>query len=426
MSNGNGFDHELIMKHHEYDRTGRQIRIPEDELVSIVLERLDHYLDLHPRERRNYPNPAKDPIVTRVASGKTVEVPQKIVDKALEVHRACGRVGRVERMESTEKLGSHTTMSGAHTRLAKNQRYAGGDPFILDEELRSASLQGKGLVGHDDRVAGEPTFADYPQRYDDFNRSMNNRIDRSGLNNLNDRGDPLNLLSHDRADRVLAKNRYMVGKMHNDLAHSSGPGSANGDYMDGVVGTHSDISPEDNSASVYAAIDEDMEYESNGENYSEPAMRPDINMDDYDSDPDYNCSSCGHNDGYRGNYPYYSDDHADEPQREEDYYDHVYSSHGKTRGNGKEGFADSCYNYYGAACGGRDNIGYYDEDEENDDDGENKDAMNGKSLEGFGKKNKTNCLLWLLLLVVIAILALNYYQDGKLLKRNANNGISIP
>ena len=51
------YDHELIMTQREYERTGRQIRVPEDELISVVLDRIDHYLTLHPRERRNYPDP---------------------------------------------------------------------------------------------------------------------------------------------------------------------------------------------------------------------------------------------------------------------------------------------------------------------------------------------------------------------------------
>ena len=192
------FDHELIMSQREYERTGRQVRVPEDELVSIVLDRIDHYLTLHPRERRNYPDPRTEPVITRIASGKTIEIPQQLVDKALEVHSACGTVGTVERMGNVSN-----NVSGAHTRLAKRERYANSDPYVMDKDL-----QGENLLGYDGQVAGNAVFNDYPQRYNDFNKRMNGQISKSrNASDLNDRADPLNSYSHERLDRCEAKKK---------------------------------------------------------------------------------------------------------------------------------------------------------------------------------------------------------------------------
>ena len=243
--NGN-YDHELIMTQREYERTGKQIRVPEDELISIVLDRIDHYLTLHPRERRNYPDPRRDPVVTRIASGKTIEIPQQIVDKALEIHQACGRVGTVERMESVGN--GRTNMAGAHTRLDKRERYAEADPFVMNEDLRGLSL-----VGRDGEIAGDSTFNDYPQRYRDFNRSMSDQISRNNMAaDFEDRANPYNSYLHSRGAAYDAAARENVGSFkygQRSLAHRNGPKGGK-DYMDEVSGVDSDISPEVGSASV--------------------------------------------------------------------------------------------------------------------------------------------------------------------------------
>lgn len=382
-----GYNHELInqdqvMRNDEYERTGKQVRVPEDELVSIVLGMIDEYSQMHPRERRNYPNPVAGPIITRVASGKTVEIPQQIVDKAVEVHKAA----TAEAMRASnsspdvqEGFGNNNDMSAAHTRLSKRDRYAGADPFVLDPDLR-----GQSLTGHDGQVAGDAVYGDYPQRYNDFNRMMASKLDNSGMgSDLDDLANPGSVNSHRRFDATERQREENVGHFNygqRSLAHSGGPGNGSDDYMDAVIGMQSNISPESGSTSVYAALDDDAEYEGSAPQYQTvDTRRPEYVMGDYDQfdeDPEYNCDSCGHNDGYRGNYPYDASQH-DHVYDEDDHYDHA-----------------------------GDDYAPYDEDELNDDDGENKDVV-----ENYANNGNYNYALYLLLIVLIVVLAMNYRQQ---------------
>jgi hypothetical protein len=404
--NGN-YDHELIMTQNEYERTGKQIRIPEDELISVVLERIDHYLTLHPRERRNYPDPRKDPVVTRIASGKTIEVPSQIVDKAMEIHQACGRVGTVERMESVGKngnskhsVGEHNNLASAHTRLAKRERYAKSDPFVMNQDLR-----GLDLVGRDGQVAGDSTFGDFPQRYNDFNRSMSKYVSRDGMaSDLDDRADPYNSNLHSRSAASKANSRANVGSFkfgQKTMQHTGGPNSRdNGDYMDEVSGVESDISPDGDSASVYAPLDEADDQRSNGQQH-ESVMRPDIvDHQDYSDEPDYNCSSCGHNDGYRSNYPYHPGMHPAE--RDNGHFDHRNFSDEYPSADGdyvpEPGYAPVDEDGFDV-----DEDGYYNGDENDSD---------KKVVENYANSSNSsyNYVLWLLLIVLVAVLGMNYYQ----------------
>ena len=389
------YDHELIMTQREYERTGRQIRVPEDELISVVLDRIDHYLTLHPRERRNYPDPRRDPVVTRIASGKTIEIPQQLVDKALEIHQACGRVGTVERMES---VGEHSDMASAHTRLAKRERYAKADPFVMNRDL-----QGLTMTGRDGRVAGDPTFNDYPERYRDFNRSMAGQISRDAMaSDLYDKADPYDNYSHARGAAHETRSRKAVGSFkygQRSLAHNAGPGPKGGkDYMDEVSGMESDISPDGDSASVYAPLDEEDDHRSNNQQHQD-VMRPDINMDDYDNEPDYNCSSCGHNDGYRGGYPYHSQMHPEDVDND-GYYDHRNYSDEYPPMNGAyvpaPGYDDMDEQGYDV-----DENGNYVRDKDDSDVVENYSNSNGGSY---------NYALWLLLIVLVVVLYMHYQK----------------
>lgn len=399
--NGN-YDHELIMTQQEFERTGRQIRVPEDELVSIVLDRIDHYLTLHPRERRNYPDPRRQPVVTRIASGKTIQIPQQIVDKALEIHQACGRIGTVERMESVtseSKVGKHSDMASAHTRLAKRERYSQGDPFIMNQDLR-----GHALVGRDGEIAGDPTFRDYPRRYRDFNRSISEKMSRDSLaSDLDDKANPLNSYLHSRSAAAEARSRADVGSFRigqRSLAHKGGPRNDK-DYMEEVSGIDSDISPESGSASVYAPLDDHEDHKSNGEQHQN-VMRPDINMDDYDGEADYNCGSCGHNDGYRGNYPYHPRMHPTEIDNDGHFDHRNYSDEYPSMGEENEYVPEPGY----------DEINEQDMSDIDDDEYYNSDELPSveEMIEKYSnsKNGSYNYVLWLLLIILVIILVMNY------------------
>lgn len=390
-----GYKHELInsdqvMRDDEYERTGKQVRVPEDELVSIVLDMIDEYAKLHPRERRNYPNPLASPIVTRVASGKTIQIPQQIIDKAVEIHKAAtakamraggSGSGSKSRSGSMEGFNGHSDMSPAHTRLAKRERYAGTDPFILDADLR-----GQSITGHDGQIAGDAVHSDYPQRYKDFNYMMAGKLDHSDMgSDLNDRANPYGSNTHGRYDGAEQSRKESVGQSNygqRSLAHSGGPASGSEDYMDSVSGVQSNISPESGSTLVYAALDEETEYEGSAPQYQTVDNRnPDYVLGDrneFDQDPEYNCESCGHNDGYRGNYPYDASEH-DHEYDDSESYDHV-----------------------------DDDYAPYDEDDYNDDDGENKDVV-----ENYSNAADYNYALYVLLIVLLIILIMNYSQQNQ-------------
>jgi len=396
--NGN-YDHELIMSQREYERTGKQIRVPEDELVSIVLDRIDHYLTLHPRERRNYPDPRTDAVVTRIASGKTIQIPQQIVNKALDIHQACGRIGTVERMES---IGEQNKMSESHTRLAKRERYSQDDPFVMNEDIRGLSL-----VGRDGEVAGDATFDDYPQRYREFNRNMSNNISRNDMaSDFEDRSNPYNSYLHSRGNDQHTGAREDIRAFkygQSSLAHRGGPNGGKGgrDYMDEVSGVDSDISPEDGSASVYASLsqDDDDNQRSNDQQQYD-VMGSDVNMDVYDNEPDYNCVSCGHDDGYRSNYPYNSDMHPSESDN--GHFDHRnYSDDYPSMGSDyvpTPGYNENAEDRFRV-----DTNGYYED--------ENDDAEALVESYANNSSRSSNYALWLLLIVLAVILIIHYYKN---------------
>jgi hypothetical protein len=409
------FEHEVIMSPKEYDRSGRNVRVPEDELISIVLDRIDAYASLHERERRNYPNPTASPIVTRITSGKTIEIPQKIVDKAIEIHKegVCEQMKSVSKSNGNSKRGEHSEMSAAHTRLSKRDRYSDADPFILDQDLR-----GLELTGHDGEVAGDATFRDYPQRYKDFNKRMNKHMDSTEMSSdLQDRANPYNSNSHRSYNATEQRNKASVGNFRSGtLPHSSGPGNGgkggkgveNGaDYMDDVTGVHSDISPESGSASVYAPLDEDMNFDSNNQKYGSANSGPDIGSDprpmdteNYNDVPDYNCESCGHNDGYRSNDPYDRDTH------EHEFKDGGYQDHydgGDYDGGDYDGcdYDESDYDEQ-----------YYPEFEDDyDDDGENKELV--EAYDNSSSSGYNNTALYLLFFILIAGVVMYYREKNK-------------
>jgi hypothetical protein len=297
-------------------------------------------------------------------------------------------------------------MAGAHTRLAKRERYSGTDPFIMNEDLKEQRL-----AGRDGQLAGNATFQDFPERYREFNRNMIDQISRShSASDLQDMADPRNTHLHSRADDYRQDSRAAVGSFkfgQRSLAHNNGPAKGSGDYMDTVSGVESDISPEVGSASVYAPLDEDSEQGSNGQEYQQvdPQMGPAVNMDDYDAEPDYNCSSCGHNDGYRGGYPYHPEAHPAE-------HDNGHFDHRNFREDypplDEEGAPLRGYDDEDEAGFDVDDQGYYDEADE-DDDGENKDIVENYSN---GSNGNYNYALWLLLIVLLVVLYVNYYQPN--------------
>lgn len=391
-----------MVNNQEYERTGRQVRISEDELIEIVLDKIDTYKDLHPRERRNYPNPMRDPIITKIASGKTIEIPRNIVEKALEINRACGTAplmsAKSERIERMESMGSDSgsgirdeskiRASGAHTRLSNRNRYADADPFIMNEDLR-----GQKLVGSDSEIASDAVYGDGSDRYSEFNDRMKRFIDNSHMeSDLEDISDPYNVNNANNANSMRKSSRSVP-----NLPHLSGPARSikdrdgrDNDYMDKVSGINSDISPEGGSASVYASLDDESEFGSSGEEYHESYesygknnnyIKGDYELD-YDSNPDYSCDNCSENNGYDMEVgrdvsrvkPYTDYDNLDN-------VDYSYDSHSS--------------------------------DDSMPDEMRKKNRNRNENVsksDDSDSKSKYNYALWLVLIIILTILIYNYVQ----------------
>lgn len=132
----------------------------------------------------------------------------------------------------------------------------------FSQDLNGQDLYGQDLVGFDERVASNATFKEYPKRYKDFNKKMNSMIDQSNMSDLDDILNPQ--ISHRLQD-----------------------------YMDEVSAVQADISPESDTMSVYAAIDESKEYiSSNQQNEFIASEQDGTLIGGKCTDPECRCDEC--------------------------------------------------------------------------------------------------------------------------------------
>lgn len=98
-----------------YKKTGRDVTVSREDLINVTLERLMEYDSATDTKRSRMKNPYDEPIYTKVAGGKTVQVPRYIQNAAI--------------------VKWNVLKTNSHTRLARRKRYAGTDPNMLNREL---------------------------------------------------------------------------------------------------------------------------------------------------------------------------------------------------------------------------------------------------------------------------------------------------
>jgi hypothetical protein len=98
-----------------YKKTGRDVTVSREDLINLTLERLMEYDSATDAKRSRMKNPYDEPIYTKVAGGKTVQVPRYIQNAAI--------------------VKWNVLKTNSHTRLARRKRYAGTDPNMLNPEL---------------------------------------------------------------------------------------------------------------------------------------------------------------------------------------------------------------------------------------------------------------------------------------------------
>lgn len=344
-----------------FKKTGRNVQVSRDDLINTTIEQLMKYDSVPPAQRSKMSNPYTDPVHTKVAGGKTVQVPRYIQ------HAAIVRWDILKKRAATVNgVGMKSNGAEAHTRLAKRERYSARDPYVMNRELRSvegADDDGEDMdefndfpvdkelsklreyertrkraVGQvnipDERYGRGGSYGDLPRDFEIFSRRTDRGVDdttyvrdeaTAGRGQIEpkgyyDRFDP-NSFAHQSAYDARAKRNVGRGGRR----HMRSP-SAEAREEREVQGVESDIRSEDHTAEThvenYAPVNED-----------EP-LEYDERVDDYEG----SCSSCSRGDGdgviYRGqNRPddvheehdqddYDQDDDYDESQLDDDMDDY--------------------------------------------------------------------------------------------------------
>jgi hypothetical protein len=128
-----------------YKKTGYNVTVSKDDLINVTLERLMQYDSLSLSERQNKENPYYDPVYTKVANGKVVQVPRYVQNAA------------IQKWEILKERSSMFGNASAHTRLDRRERYSASknDPYIMNRDLKNVS-------GARDDEDDMDEFTDYP------------------------------------------------------------------------------------------------------------------------------------------------------------------------------------------------------------------------------------------------------------------------
>ena len=195
-----------------FKRTGKNVSVPKDELITVGINKLMYYDSLTPRQRKNKKCPYTEPMITKLNGGKTIQIPENIQKIAI-----------TEWQTMKSKAGDDSKYSEAHTRLGRRDRYSGQDPYVMNPEitgqrsltvgnevdsdystdnelsrLQSHERRSRGHVGEtrvpDQRYGSGGSFGDLPRDYEIFGKRMADGMDdypdqhnvneRNGLNSL--------------------------------------------------------------------------------------------------------------------------------------------------------------------------------------------------------------------------------------------------
>lgn len=235
-----------------FKKTGRNVTVSKNELITITIDKLMNYDSLTPKQRKNKKCPYTEPIFAKLSGGKTIQIPENIQKMAI-----------TEWKMMKEKAGDDNKYSEAHTRLGRRDRYLGQDPYVMNPDLtstpsltvgnednadystdnelaklRSYERRSRGTVGGtvvpDQRYGSGGSFGDLPRDYEIFNRRISENIDdypdendvneRTGMHSLRRQGvrpfSPSHFMNDyglERQERVLAANRAAVNDADNQL-----------------------------------------------------------------------------------------------------------------------------------------------------------------------------------------------------------------
>lgn len=336
----------------KFKKTGRNVQVSHDDLTNATIEQLMKYDSMTPNQRAKTHSPYDGPVYTKVAGGKTVQVPRYVQ------HAAIVRWDILKKRAATVNGVGVSGNLKAHTRLAKRERYSGRDPYVMNRELRGvdgANDDGEDMdefndfpvdkelsklreyertrkrgVGQinipDDRYGRGGSYGDLPRDYEIFSKQSDRNIDDTTYvredssrsrrhiepTGYYDSYDPNTFASQDTYD---ARAKRAV-TFRNKSRPMRGPGASREES--GVQGVESDIRSEEHTAEThveqYAPLDEPME--------------DDVRVDNYEG----SCTSCvrGDDNGviYRGQassrqeqYDDYDDDYLDVDVDEREYDD---------------------------------------------------------------------------------------------------------
>lgn len=344
------------MSSKSFKKTGRNVQVSRDDLINTTIEQLMKYDSMSHPQRTKASNPYTDPVHTKVAGGKTVQVPRYIQ------HAAIVRWDILKKRAATVNgVGSSVGSSegqGAHTRLAKRERYSGRDPYIMNRELRGvdgANDDGQDMdefndfpvdkeltklreyektrkrsVGQanvpDDKYGRGGSYGDLPRDFDIFSRNSDREVDdtsyvRNGPakrgqiepSGFYDKYDP-NTFSHQEVYDTRARRNVGhkgKGRMSRPMR---GPAAEALQEDRGVRGVESDIQSEEHTAETYV------------EKYAPVDDDDSLDNDEYVDDYQGSCTSCTRGDGegviYRGqNRPESEQDNYDQNDDQDDDYD---------------------------------------------------------------------------------------------------------
>src|SRR5947207_2910096 len=122
-----------------FKRTGHNVTVARNDLINVAIDSLMKYDSMSPAQRSKMSNPYSDPVYTKVAGGKTVQVPRFVQNAAITrwtiMKRRASDTAAIDADKSFINGGCNINPS-AHTRLTKRERYSFRDPFIMNKDLQ--------------------------------------------------------------------------------------------------------------------------------------------------------------------------------------------------------------------------------------------------------------------------------------------------
>ena len=124
-----------------FKKTGKNVTVSKEDLVSATVERLMDYDSTSPSDRKGKTNPYTDSLYVQVANGKTVQIPRYVQHAAIV---------KWDSMKNAADNNNSVDRQTGHTRIDRRKRYCGSDPYIMNKNLQDGSYLPEG--GPDDDI----------------------------------------------------------------------------------------------------------------------------------------------------------------------------------------------------------------------------------------------------------------------------------